>query len=184
MAPPRILAGFALLLAAAGGAACAQVVPGSGSLAADAPPGGTPTGSATPSVAPGSTGSPTAGSAAAASPVCRSLDRNALEQAFGSPVTLNRSQSSGCQIRAEDGRSMIVAVFDYLTLAEYKKTDTTDLIVAGYPAIRTTTTIIYVGRSHDPAAEGLLAAYFGGLDDGGDAIVVKVLEQLVKKYAK
>ncbi|HYT10250.1 MAG TPA: DUF3558 family protein, partial [Mycobacteriales bacterium] len=186
MTPPRILAGFALLLAA-GTAACAQVVPGNGSLAADERTGSSPTGSTSPSSTDESTGSPASGSSASAdstNPVCESLDRDALQQAFGAPVTLSRSQSSGCQIRAEDGRSMIVAVFDYLTLAEYKKPDTTDLSVGGHPALRTTTTIIYVGRSLDPTGEGLLAAYFSGLRDGGEAIAVKVLEQLVKKYPK
>ena len=47
---------------------------------------------------------------------------------------------------------MIVAVFDYLKLSEYKKPDTTDLTVAGHPAVKTPTTIIYVARGTNPDA--------------------------------
>ena len=80
---------------------------------------------------------------------------------------------------------MIVAVFDYLKLSEYKKADTTDLTVAGHPAVKTSTTIIYVGPQHRPrTANGLVAAYFAGLRDGGDVIATKVLELVVPKYAK
>jgi ABC-type phosphate transport system substrate-binding protein len=191
MTARRILAGFALLMAAAGAAACAQVVPGTGTIAADARAGGGgPTGSSSPSSTDStestspSSPSPSPSGSGGTSPVCQALDEGAVEEAFGTSVTFSRSQSSGCQIRADDGRSMIVAVFDYLKLSEYKKAGTTQLEVGGYPAIRTTTTIIYVGRSMDPDTEGLLAAYFSGLRDGGDAIAVKVLEQLIKKYAK
>lgn len=192
MTARRILAGIALLTAATGAAACAQVVPGAGTIAADARAGG-PTGSSSPSSSPSSSEStdssssspsPSSSSSGGTSPVCQSLDKGAVEDAFGTSVTFNRSQSSGCQIRADDGRSMIVAVFDYLRLSEYKKAGNTELQVGGYPAIRTSTTIIYVGRSKDPTAQGLLAGYFSGLRDGGDAVAVKVLEQLIKKYAK
>jgi hypothetical protein len=116
--------------------------------------------------------------------VCQALDKSAVESAFGGSVSFGRSSSSGCQIEAEDGRSMIVAVFDYLKLTQYKKADTTDLTVAGHPALKTSTTIIYVSRSSDPDAAGLIAAYFAGLRDGGDAIATKVLEQVVPKFAK
>jgi len=194
MTARRILVGFALLTAAAGAAACAQVVPGTGTIAADARAGGDPTGSSSPSSSPSSgdstespsssSPSPSSSSSGGTSPVCQALDKGAVEDAFGTSVTFNRSQSSGCQIRADDGRSMIVAVFDYLTLSEYKKAGSTELEVGGHPAIRTSTTIIYVGRSKDPDAEGLLAAYFSGLRDSGDAIAVKVLAQLIQKYAK
>ena len=112
------------------------------------------------------------------------MDKQAVETAFGTSVTFGRSQSSGCQLRAEDGRSMIVAVFDYLKLSEYKKADSTDLTVAGHPAVKTSTTIIYVARGSDPDAAGLVAAYFAGLRDGGDAIAVKILEQVVPKFPK
>ena len=79
---------------------------------------------------------------------------------------------------------MIVAVFDYLKLSEYKRPGSTELTVGGYPAVRTSTTIIYVGRSKDPQAQGLLAAYFSGLREGGDPIAIKVLELLIPTYAK
>ncbi len=112
------------------------------------------------------------------------LDKAAVEAAIGTSVTFSRSQSSGCQIRADDGRSMIVAVFDYLKLTSYKRSGSTDLTVGGYPAVRTSSTIIYVARSKDPAASGLLAAYFSGLREGGDPIATKVLELLIPKYKK
>jgi hypothetical protein len=196
----RILAGFALLLAASTAAACAQVVEGTGTIAADVPAGGGGvTGSSTPSstmmpssspsgdddddTTPSSTPSSSSGSGGT-SPVCDAMDKQAVETAFGTSVTFGRSQSSGCQLRASDGRSMIVAVFDYLKLSEYKKADSTDLTVAGKPAIKTSTTIIYVARGSDPAAAGLIAAYFAGLRDGGDAIAIKVLEQVVPKFPK
>jgi hypothetical protein len=79
---------------------------------------------------------------------------------------------------------MIVAVFDFLKLADYKKPDSTDLTVAGHPALKTSTTIIYVARGSDPSAAGLVAAYFAGLRDGGDTLATKILEQVVPKYAK
>jgi hypothetical protein len=193
MTARRILAGLALLLAVPTVVACAQEVSGSGTIAADVQVGGGggPTGSSSPSPTeePTSSSSPSSspsgsGSGDDTSPVCQALDKAAVEAAFGTSVTFGRSQSSGCQLRAGDGRSMIVAVFDYLRLSEYKKPGSTDLTVGGYPAVRTSTTIIYVGRSKDPQAAGLLAAYFSGLRDGGDPIAVKVLEQLVPKYKK
>ena len=187
----RFLAGFTLLLAASTAAACAQVVEGSGTLAADVPAGsGGLSGSPSPSASPGDDegsgppASPSPSGSSGTSPVCDAMDKEAVEAAFGTTVSFGRSQSSGCQLRASDGRSMIVAVFDYLKLSEYKKADSTDLAVAGKPAVKTSTTIIYVARTSDPEAAGLVAAYFAGLRDGGEAIAVKVLEQVVPKFAK
>lgn len=198
MTARRILAGVALLFAACTTAACAQVVSGTGTIAADVPAGGgglptaTATGSApTPtetssssSSSSSSSPSPTGSGSDDPSPVCQALDKSAVETAFGTGVTFGRSSSSGCQIRADDGRSMIVAVFDYLKLSEYKKADSTDLTVGGNPAVKTSTTIIYVARGKDPNAAGLIAAYFAGLRDGGDAVATKVLEQVVPKFPK
>lgn len=191
MTARRILAGLALLLAVPTVVACAEVVPGSGTIAADAQVGGGgPTGSSAPAPTDEPTSSATSpspsapGSDGGTSPVCQALDKAAVESAFGTSVTFGRSQSSGCQLRADDGRSMIVAVFDYLKLSEYKKAGSTELTIGGHPAVRTSTTIIYVGRSKDPQAPGLLAAYFSGLRDGGYPIAIKVLELLIPKYAK
>lgn len=193
MTARRILGGIALLLATATTAACAQQVTGTGTIASDAQIGGEGvTGSSSPTSTPSSDGgsmptssTPTPSSSGGdTSPVCDALDKNAVESAFGTGVSFSRSQSSGCSIRGNDGRSMIVAVFDYLTLAEYKKPGNTDLTVGGHPATRSPSTIIYVGRSTNPSDAGLLAAYYSGLGDSGDAIAVKVLEQLVKKYSK
>lgn len=189
MTARRVLGAIALLLAMASTAACAQEIAGTGTLASDVQTGGG-TASNSPSASPtddGGSGSPTAtGSSGGSgtSPVCDALDKSAIETAFGSSVTFARSQSSGCQIRADDGRSMILAVFDYLTLAEYKKSGNTDLTIGGHPATRTPSTIMYVARSMNPSDAGLLAAYFSGLGDNGDPIAVKVLEQLVKKFSK
>lgn len=198
MTARRILAGLALLLAACTTAACAQVVTGSGSAAPDlqggtitvSPTDSPPTDSNSPAPSPSASSSDDNGGGSGGngsgspSPVCLALDKSAIESAFGSSVSFGRSSSSGCQIEAEDGRSMIVAVFDYLKLSEYKKPDTTDLTVAGHPALKTSTTIIYVSRTTDPDSAGLVAAYFAGLRDGGDAIATKVLEQVVPKFAK
>lgn len=193
MTARRILAGLALLLAVPTAAACAQVVPGTGTIAADAQTGGgAPTGSPSPSPTdePTSTSdsssapSPSPSGSGGTSPVCQALDKSAVESAVGTSVTFSASPSSGCKIRADDGRSMIVAVFDYLKLSEYKRSGSTELTVGGYPAVRTSTTIIYVGRSKDPTAAGLLAAYFSGLRDGGDTTAAKVLELLIPKYKK
>lgn len=193
MTARRLLAGLALLLAVPTAAACAQAVPGTGTIAADVQTGG-PTGSSpsptdeptsTESSSSSSSSSPSpSGSGGETSPVCMALDKSAVEAAIGTSVTFSRSQSSGCQIRADDGRSMIVAVFDYLKLTSYKRSGSTDLTVGGYPAVRTSSTIIYVARSKDPAASGLLAAYFSGLREGGDPIATKVLELLIPKYKK
>jgi hypothetical protein len=194
MTARRILAGLALLLAACTTAACAQVVTGSGSAAPDlqggtitaSPTDSAPTDSNSPAPSPSASSSDDSGGngSDSPSPVCLALDKSAIESAFGSSVSFGRSSSSGCQIEAEDGRSMIVAVFDYLKLSEYKKPDTTDLTVAGHPALKTSTTIIYVSRTTNPDSAGLVAAYFAGLRDGGDAIATKVLEQVVPKFAK
>jgi len=198
MTARRLLAGLGLLLAACTTAACAQVVSGTGSAAPDiqgqitASPSGSPTASGdSSSSSPSASASPSSsaggddnGGGDDTSPVCQALDKSAVESAFGSSVSFGRSSSSGCQIEAEDGRSMIVAVFDYLKLSEYKKPDTTDLTVAGHPAVKTPTTIIYVARGTDPEAAGLIAAYFAGLRDGGDVIATKILEQVVPKFPK
>ena len=198
MTARRVLAGLGLLLAACTTPACAQVVSGTGSAAPDirgqitASPSGSPTASGdSSSSSPSTSASPSSsgggddnGGADDTSPVCHALDKSAVESAFGSSVSFGRSSSSGCQIEAEDGRSMIVAVFDYLKLSEYKKPDTTDLTVAGHPAVKTPTTIIYVARGTDPDAAGLIAAYFAGLRDGGDVIATKILEQVVPKFPK
>lgn len=199
MTARRVLAGFGLLLAACTTAACAQVVTGTGAAAPDVqsqvtpPPSGSPTptgdspSSSSPSASVSSSsdgGDDNGGGGDDTSPVCQALDKSAVESAFGSSVSFGRSSSSGCQIEAEDGRSMIVAVFDYLKLSEYKKPDTTELTVAGHPAVKTPTTIIYVARGTNPDAAGIVAAYFAGLRDGGDAVATKILEQVVPKFPK
>jgi hypothetical protein len=198
MTARRVLAGLGLLLAAC--TACTQVVSGTGSAAPDvqgqvtASPSGSPSpsddssSSASPSSSASSSsddgGDDNGGGSGDTSAVCQALDKSAVESAFGSSVSFGRSSSSGCQIEAEDGRSMIVAVFDYLKLSEYKKPDTTELTVAGHPAVKTPTTIIYVARGTNPDAAGIVAAYFAGLRDGGDAIATKILEQVVPKFPK
>ncbi len=200
MTARRILAGFALLLAACTTAACAQVVTGTGTVAADVQGGG---GSITSSPSPSASStddsssdptttasSPTAssssssGSSGETSAVCQALNKSTVEGLFGTTVTFGRSSSSGCQLQAEDGRSMIIAVFDYLKLSEYKKADTTDLTVAGHPGVKTSTTIIYVSRGSSADTNGLVAAYFAGLRDGGDKLAAKILEMVVPKFAK
>ena len=198
MTARRILAGVALLFAASTAAACAQVVDGTGTIAADVPAGGggitgSPSLTSSPSPdetesssssAPSTSSSSSSSGGDESSPVCDAMDKKAVESAFGTSVSFGRSQSSGCQLRASDGRSMIVAVFDYLKLSEYKKADSTDLTVAGHPAVKTSTTIIYVARGSDPDAAGLVAAYFAGLRDGGDAVATKILELVVPKFPK
>lgn len=197
MTARRILAGVALLLAACTTAACAQVVSGTGTVASDVQAGGgglgtpTATGSApspTETSSSSSSSSPSPSSSGTGSddpsPVCQALDKSAVETAFDTGVSFGRSSSSGCQIRADDGRSMIVAVFDYLKLSEYKKAGSTDITVGGNPAVRTQSTIIYVARGKDPNAAGLIAAYFAGLRDGGDAVATKILEMVVPKFPK
>jgi hypothetical protein len=196
MTARRILAGFALLLAACTTAACAQVVSGTGTVAADVQGGSSITSS--PSASASSTddsssdpdttaSSPTSSSSSSGSdtsPVCQALNKSSVEDLFGTTVSFGRSSSSGCQLQAEDGRSMIIAVFDYLKLSEYKKADTTDLTVAGHPGVKTSTTIIYVSRGSSADTNGLVAAYFAGLRDGGDKIAAKILEMVVPKFAK
>jgi hypothetical protein len=196
MTARRTLAGLGLLLAACTSAACAQVVSGTGAAAPDvqgqitASPSGSPSSSDDPSSTPSASSSSSdddtddSSSNDGMSAVCQALDKSVVESAFGGSVSFGRSSSSGCQIEAQDGRSMIVAVFDYLKLSQYKKGDTTDLTVAGHPALKTATTIIYVSRSNDPDAAGLIAAYFAGLRDGGDAIATKILELVVPKFPK
>ena len=106
MTARRILAGLALLLAAPTAAACAQVVPGSGTIAADAQvgTGGEPTGSASPaptdeptSSSSGSSPAPSgSASAGETSPVCQALDKGAVESAFGTPVTFTCGDAAMC----------------------------------------------------------------------------------------
>jgi hypothetical protein len=198
MTARRILAGLALLLAACTSAACAQVVTGSGSAAPDlqgritasptdtAPTSSDDSSSAAPSTSASSSssGDGSGDGGGDTSAVCQALDESAVEAAFGASVSFGRSSSSGCQIEAPDGRSMIIAVFDYLKLSEYEKPDTTPLTIAGHPGVKTSTTIIYVSRNTNPGSPGLIAAYFAGLRDGGDAIATKVLEQVVPKFPK
>jgi len=193
MTARRFLAGVALLLAACTTAACAQVVSGSGTIAADVPTGGgeltgapTVSGSVPAPTRTSSSNSPSSSDSDddASNRVCQALDRSAVEDLFGTEVSFGRSSTSGCQIRADDGRSMIVAVFEYLKLSEYKKSGSTKLTVAGNPAVKTSSTIIYVARGSDPDAAGLIAAYFAGLRDGGEAVATKVLELVVPKFPK
>lgn len=199
MTARRILAGCALLLAACTTAACAQVVTGTGTVAADVQGGGSITSSPSPSASstddsssdpsttassPSSSSSSSSGSSGETSAVCQALNKSTVEGLFGTTVSFGRSSSSGCQLQAEDGRSMIIAVFDYLKLSEYKKADTTDLTVAGHPGVKTSTTIIYVSRGSSADTNGLVAAYFAGLRDGGDKLAAKILEMVVPKFAK
>lgn len=200
MTARRILAGSALLLAACTTAACAQVVSGTGTVASDVQGGSgitsSPSASAsstddsssdpsTPASSPGSSSSSSGGGGSdETSPVCQALSKSTIEDLFGTTVSFGRSSSSGCQLQAEDGRSMIIAVFDYLKLSEYKKAGTTDITVAGHPGVKTPSTIIYVSRGSSADTNGLVAAYFAGLRDGGDKIAAKVLEMVVPKFAK
>ena len=201
MTARRILAGFALLLAACTTAACAQVVTGTGTVAADVQGGSSITSSPTASASAESTddsssdpstsaSSPSTSSSSSSSgssdtsPVCQALNKSTVEDLFGTTVSFGRSSTSGCQLQAEDGRSMIIAVFDYLKLSEYKKADTTDLTVAGHPGVKTSTTIIYVSRGSTADTNGLVAAYFAGLRDGGDTLAAKILAMVVPKFAK
>jgi hypothetical protein len=199
MTARRILAGFALLLAACTTAACAQVVTGTGTAASDVQGGGSITSSpsasasstddsssdpSTSASSPTSSSSSSSGGSDDTSAVCQALNKSTVESLFGTTVSFGRSSSSGCQLQAEDGRSMIIAVFDYLKLSEYKKADTTDLTVAGHPGVKTSTTIIYVSRGSSADTNGLVAAYFAGLRDGGDKLAAKILEMVVPKFAK
>jgi predicted small secreted protein len=189
MVARRALAALAVLLAAVSVAGCAKTISGRGSLAEDAAPAGpTATGSPSESSAEPS-GSPSespsdSSSSGDINEVCRALDQEAVRTAFGTSIRLKNSQQSGCQIMADNGDSMIVAVFDFLTLAEYKHGRFKNLTVGGHPALRTDANIIYVSRSQIPSDEGLLAAYFSGLGSNGERIATSMLELLLKKYAK
>ena len=188
MVARRALATLAVLLAAVVVTGCAKTISGRGSLAEGAalPSGGPPAiGSPSPSGSPNESpsGSPSSGGGDL-NEVCQALDRGAVETAFGTSVTLKDSQQTGCQITADNGDSMIVAVFDFLTLAEYKHGSFKNLTVGGHPALRTDANIIYVARSEAPSDEGLLAAYFSGLGSDGERIATSMLELLLKKYAK
>jgi Protein of unknown function (DUF3558) len=193
----RVLAFLAALSAAALVAGCAKTVTGQASFAGGAIPAPSGSGSSSdaPSSSPSETESSTESSTDSSSSssdggsgdtnaVCAALDKAEVERLLGASVTLKQSQSTGCQVTASNGKSLIVAVFDFLTLNEYKKEQFQNLKVSGHPAIRTQSNIIYVARSADPAAEGLLAAYFSGLGDGGDNIASSLLSQLLKKYSK
>jgi hypothetical protein len=190
----RVLAFLAALSAAALVAGCAKTVTGQASFAGGAipAPSGSGSSSDSPSSSPSETESSTGssssssdgGSSGDTNAVCSALDKAEVERLLGAAVTLKQSQSTGCQVTASNGKSLIVAVFDFLTLNEYKKEQFQNLKVSGHPAIRTQSNIIYVARSADPAAEGLLAAYFSGLGDGGDNIAASLLSQLLKKYSK
>ncbi|MEN3357181.1 MAG: hypothetical protein V7637_1163 [Mycobacteriales bacterium] len=192
MVARRVLAFIAALSAAALVAGCAKTVVGQGAFAEGQ--GGTSTSPASsddPSDGPSD--SPSASDSASSSDsssgddtnaVCAALDKGEIERLLGSSVTLKQSQSTGCQITASNGKSLIVAVFDFLSLSEYKKGQFQNLQVGGHPGIKTDSNIIYVARSSDPAAEGLLAAYFAGLGAGGDSVASSLLAQLLKKYAK
>jgi len=189
MVARRVLAALAALLAAGVVAGCAKTVSGRGTLAEDAgQPTGRPTATSSPSKSP--SGSPSASPDASQSSddgtnqVCKALDKAAVEKAFGGSVSFKDSQQTGCQVIADSGDSMIVAVFDYLTLAEYKHGSFKDVTVGGHPGLRTDSNIIYVARSQNPSDEGLLAAYFSGLGSNGVQIATAMLEQLLRKYAK
>ena len=199
MTARRILAGSALLLAACTTAACAQVVSGTGTVASDVQGGGSITSSPSASASstddsssdpstsdssPSASSSSSSGGSSDTSPVCQALNKSTVEDLFGTTVSFGRSSSSGCQLQAEDGRSMIIAVFDYLKLSEYKKAGTTDITVAGHPGVKTPSTIIYVSRGTSADTNGLVAAYFAGLRDSGDKIAPKILEMVVPKFAK
>jgi hypothetical protein len=198
MVARRTLAFLVALLAAAFVAGCAQTVTGHASFAQSGGEG--PTGSTSPSSSddsPSDSPSPSpsesesssssssgSGSGDDTNAVCAALDKAEIERLLGGSVTLKQSQSTGCQISASNGKSLIVAVFDFLTLSEYKKGSYKNLKVSGHPGIRTDSNIIYVARSTDPAAEGLLAAYFSGLSGNGDSVASSLLAQLLKKYSK
>jgi hypothetical protein len=193
MVARRTLAFIAALITAAFVAGCAQTVTGTASFAEGAGAGPTGSGSSpssdSSSSSPDDSGSSSSSSSSDSSDggdkgdVCAALDKGETERAMGGTVTLRPSQSSGCQVSSSNGKSLIVAVFDFLTLSEYKKGSFTNLNVGGHPAIKTDSNIIYVARSTDPDDEGLLAGYFSGLEDGG-AVASNLLAQLLKKYSR
>jgi hypothetical protein len=186
----RAVATLAVLLAAALVAGCGETITGRGTLAEDAvrPGGGGPTSTESPSPGDSPSASPSGSEPSAggegANEVCRALEKDAVEKAFDASVSLQDSQTTGCQITAENGNSMIVAVFDFLTLAEYKRGSFNELTVAGHPGVRTDSNIIYVSRSQNPSEAGLLAAYFSGLGADGERIATAVLELLLGKFSK
>lgn len=192
MVARRTLVVVAALFATAFVAGCAQSVSGQGTFAGGTSvPSPTDSPSESPSDSPSPSGSESSpspsGSGASGddtNPVCAALDKGAIEELLGTSVTLKKSQSSGCQIRGSNGKSMIVAVFDYLTLTEYKKGQYKSLQIDGHPALSTNSNIIYVSRSADADQNGLLAAYFSGLDADGDQIATAVLSQLLRKYSR
>jgi hypothetical protein len=197
MVARRWVATLALLSVAFLGAGCAKEIGGNGSpdQAVSGQGGGDDglngSGTAAPSTAPapvtpsgGSGGSGGSGDSddGETSEVCAALDKSAVDKAFGSSVRLERSQSSGCRIVAADNRSMIVAVFDALTLTEYKRGKYTNVTISGHPGVRTSADIMYVSRGTSPSSRGLLAAYYSGLGDTGTSIATVLMTQLVAKY--
>ncbi len=136
MVARRALAAVAVLLAAAVAVGCSKTISGRGTLAEDSAQPASPTATSSSSESPSQ--SPSGSSSASPSDggtneVCKALDQDAAEKTFGGPVSFKDSQQTGCQIIAENGDSMIVAVFDFLTLAEYKHGSFKDLTVAGHP---------------------------------------------------
>jgi predicted small secreted protein len=193
MVARRALAALAALLAAGIVAGCANTISGRGTLAEDAgQPTGVPTAASSPSESPSgsrsasASGSPNASQSSddGTNEVCQALDKTAVEKAFGTSVSFKDSQQTGCQIIAASGDSMIVAVFDFLTLAEYRHGSFKDLTLGGHPGLRTDSNIIYVARSQNPSDEGLLAAYFSGLSSNGEQIATSMLELLLEKYTR
>jgi hypothetical protein len=189
MVARRTLAALAVVFVALLGAGCTETIAGSGSLAADAtvPVGPTETGEPTSGPTSEPTASPTSestgGGSGGSNEVCAALDKAQVEAAFGGSVTLDPELSGSCRIAASDGRSMILGVYDNLTLAQYKIGNYSNLSVGGHPGIKTKT-IIYVSRSTSPTSPGMVAAYFAGLGDNGDPIAKNLLGQLLKKFSR
>jgi hypothetical protein len=208
MVARRTLALLVALITAAFVAGCAQTVTGHASFADSAGGGGTPTSSdssssdssssdstdssssdtsdssdSTDSTDTSSSTDSSGGSGGDTSAVCAALDKGEVERLLGGSVTLRDSQSTGCQITSSNGKSLIVAVFDFLTLAEYKKGKFSNLTIGGHPAVRTDSNIIYCARSTNPSDEGLLAAYYSGLGDNGQ-VASALLARLLKKYSR
>jgi hypothetical protein len=167
----RALVALAALLACGLATGCGETIPGTGTLAADAE-------------RPSSTPSPSRESSSDLNEVCQALDPGALRARIGSTVELADSRENGCKVTGADGRSVVVSVFDYLTLTEYKRGEFEELTIAEHPAIRTPTNIVYVARATDPGAEGLIGAYFPELGEGGHEVAVVLLEQLLATFGK
>ena len=173
-----VVAATALL---AGG--CVRSVAGNGTMAEGSSVLVPPTDSAASTgAAGGATGSDAASSGTSA--VCQVLDKAKLAKVFDETVTLGRSQSSGCVITGSAGRSMIVAVFDALRLADYKRGTYATLTVTGHQAVRTTTDILYVARATSGDTSGLVAVYFSGMGADGVAAATVVASQLLEKFGK